>query len=370
MAKAKERGQAYSVRVSLTDPVTGQRTQKRVTARTKRELDVAVSKVKAEWSDGTYLEPSKERLAVFLDHWLETADLAPNTRKAYRGVVKRLIAPRLGDVPLGKLTGRHVQALYNDVRDTTYAVQVQAVMTGALRLAVREGLIARNVAEGLSIGRTERDDPEPPAIWTPAELSTFLDGIQDHWLSPLFWTAAHTGLRLSELTGLHWDDITLDLGRLFVGKSKTHTGRRRLALDAATVDVLRTHQAEQAERRAALGTDWQEHGVVFDRGDGRPVSPRTVEVTMARYVSRLDLPPLTPHGLRHVHATVLLSAGVPVHVVQQRLGHASARTTLDVYAHVLPVSERDVAETFAAALRPNSDQIVTIAPAATEKTAS
>jgi integrase len=82
---------------------------------------------------------------------------------------------------------------------------------------------------------------------------------------------------------------------------------------------------------------------------------------MERRVSRLGLPHATPHTLRHTHATILLTAGVPVHVVQQRLGHASSRTTLDVYAHVLPVSERDVAEVFAASLPSGKcDQNVTM----------
>ncbi|MDI3340538.1 MAG: site-specific integrase, partial [Sphaerobacter sp.] len=333
---------------------------KRVTARTKRELDAEVAKVKAAWATGTYLEPSKEPFGRYLEHWLETADLAPNTRKSYEGVARRRIIPMIGAVPLGKLTGRHVQEVYNAARGTSYAVQVQAVTNGALRLAVREGLIARNVAEGLTVGRVDREEPEPPAVWTPEQLNVFLDAVRDHWLFPLYWTAAYTGLRLSELIALHWDDVTLDLGYLFVGQSKTRSGRRRIALDADTVAVLTEHRREQARRQAALGPEWHDNGLVFDRGDGRPVSPRTAEAVMARYVARLGLPKATPHSLRHFHATVLLSSGVPAHVVQRRLGHASSRTTLDVYAHVLPGSEHGVAESFAQALRATKcDQIVT-----------
>lgn len=197
-----------------------------------------------------------------------------------------------------------------------------------------------------------------------------VDGVRAYWLFPLFWTAAHTGMRLSELTALKWDDITLDMGRLFVGKSKSAAGRRRIALDAATVAVLRDHQADQAKRRAAFGDGWQEHGVVFDRGDGRPVAPRTVEATMTSRVRRLGLPALTPHGLRHTHATALLTAGVPVHVVRQRLGHESARITLDVYAHVLPGDDRSAAERFAGLLTTPRDQNVTTPPNATSVSAS
>lgn len=243
-------------------------------------------------------------------------------------------------------------------------------MTGAVKLAVREGVIGRNVADGLAVGRSERDEPRAPEAWAPEELGRFLDGVRDHWLFPLFWTGAHTGMRLSELIALRWDDISLDLGRLFVGKSKTKSGRRRIALDSGTIALLRAHRQEQEQRRRLLGAGWQEHGRVFDRGDGRPAAPRTVEAVMERVVKRLGLPHGTPHTLRHTHATILLSDGVPPHVVQQRLGHASSRTTLDVYAHVLPVSEREVADRFAAAVQSKSDQTVTMSASMTAKTAS
>ena len=362
--KPERRSGSYSTRVSYVDPRTGRRRQKRVTAKTKRELDAKVAQLKAALASGSFAEPAKIPFADYLEHYLETADLAPRTRAAYRLVVRALVAPRLGAIPLGKLTGWHVQELYNAVRETSYAQQVQAVVSGALRLAVREGLVTRNVAEGLAPGRRQRE-PRVPAVWTAGDLRVFLDAVREHWLFPLFWTAAHTGLRLSELVALRWEDVSLDLGRLFVGTSKSAAGRRRVALDSATVAVLQAHREDQARRRTVLGTEWQEHGLVFDRGDGRPVSPRTVQAAMARTVRRLGLPPATPHTLRHTHATILLSDGVPPHVVQQRLGHASARTTLDVYAHVLPVSEREAAERFAATLAATEcDQIVTMAAAA------
>jgi len=61
-----------------------------------------------------------------------------------------------------------------------------------------------------------------------------------------------------------------------------------------------------------------------------------------------SLPPIRLHDLRHTHATLLLSAREPVHVVSQRLGHASPVITMSVYAHVLPGSQREAADRFAA----------------------
>ena len=70
---------------------------------------------------------------------------------------------------------------------------------------------------------------------------------------------------------------------------------------------------------------------------------------MARAIGDgIEVPPARLHDLRHCHATILLLAGVPVHVVSQRLGHASPVVTMTVYAHVLPGSQRDAADRFAA----------------------
>ena len=63
----------------------------------------------------------------------------------------------------------------------------------------------------------------------------------------------------------------------------------------------------------------------------------------ARLLAAADVKPITLHGLRHTSATLLLAAGVPPHVVQQRLGHKRVEITLDLYAHVLPGQQRDAA---------------------------
>ena len=70
---------------------------------------------------------------------------------------------------------------------------------------------------------------------------------------------------------------------------------------------------------------------------------------MPKLVKAAGLPHLKLHGLRHLHATTLLLAGTPVHVVANRLGHADASITLRVYAHVLRQDTTEVGDVFAAA---------------------
>lgn len=87
---------------------------------------------------------------------------------------------------------------------------------------------------------------------------------------------------------------------------------------------------------------------MFERGDGRIFNPRRVNEAMDRVLAEMpDLPHLTPHGLRHLHASALLKGGRPVHYVQRRLGHTSAGTTLGFYAHLIPDTDTADAAAFA-----------------------
>src|SRR5439155_25859982 len=168
---------------------------------------------------------------------------------------------------------------------------------------------------------------------------------------------------------LRWKDIDLDGHTLRVVRTfveppegppvwetpKSDRSRREIDLDGETVAVLRTHRKRQVEERlASLGAwpeDGDEAGLVFTDEAGRVLQPNYVSRRFGlllrgiKGVERIRL-----HDLRHTHATILLLKGVPVHVVSQRLGHASPSITWDVYAHVLREQQSDAAERFAIAI--------------------
>ena len=89
---------------------------------------------------------------------------------------------------------------------------------------------------------------------------------------------------------------------------------------------------------------------MFRAQDGSALHPDSVTALARKLVATSSLPPARLHDLRHVHATTLLLAGVPVHVVAARLGHADPAITLRVYAHVLREQAAGVADVFARAL--------------------
>lgn len=136
----------------------------------------------------------------------------------------------------------------------------------------------------------------------------------------------------------------------------------------ATVDVLRAHRRQQLADIEVAGPAWIDTGHVFTNGLGRPIYLDTVSQLMATSIKAYNDPedpadrPARPlpharlHDLRHVHATMLLLAGVPVHVVADRLGHADPSITLRVYAHVIRQHAAGIADVFAAAVDPERDE--------------
>jgi len=119
---------------------------------------------------------------------------------------------------------------------------------------------------------------------------------------------------------------------------------RTIALPQEAQQALRRQKRMQAQLRLKAGPAWEGTGLVFTGERGQPLCQSTVQHALRRECERLGLPPMTPHGLRHLHASLLLEAGLPVPQVAQRLGHATPQVTMSVYAHALNRSDREAAE--------------------------
>ncbi len=125
---------------------------------------------------------------------------------------------------------------------------------------------------------------------------------------------------------------------------------RVVSIDAGTVAIVREHRTRQIAERLKAGSLWTDTGHVFATETGGLLSPDTPTQLMPKLVAAAGVPRARLHDLRHLHATTLLLAGVPVHVVAARLGHADAAITLRVYAHVLREKAADVGDVFASAV--------------------
>ncbi len=127
-----------------------------------------------------------------------------------------------------------------------------------------------------------------------------------------------------------------------VHEPKTARGRRLVALDAETVEVLKAQAARQATERN-VSENWGEGDWIFTDTDGKVLHPWLVSRLFRLAVKRALLPDIRLHDLRHTHATLALQAGVHPKVVSERLGHASVSITLDTYSHAIPALQEEAA---------------------------
>jgi integrase len=370
----------------VQDPVTGKakRVQKYVTVRgSKRDAERRLNDLIGDVQDGTFIQPDKRTVGQWLDEWVELALKPPRrTQRAYdtyKSVIARHLKPSLGHLRLQGLRSIDVEAFVTAKADLAPATveKVFTVLSSALKAAVRNQLLARNVATLVS-NRPHAPQGHPEAVsncWSAQEAAQFLRVAKAAGPQPAaMWTLAlDTGIRKSELAGLRWADLDLPRGQLLVsrqllagGASPTFTptkGKRARAIDLAseTLDLLKAHKAHQATVKMRFRRRYRDLGLMFAKewseGGrrhevlGLPIAVNNIgERQFASLIQQAGVRRISVHGLRHTCASLLLSSGVSPNVVRDRLGHRSVETTLTVYAHCLPGQQQDASRRLAALL--------------------
>ena len=299
------------------------------------------------------LEDGAGRVTVgqWLDSWLaykaNVAGRRPSTVERYQQVVDCHLKPAFGKTRLSKLRPAAVEELLVSMaadglspRSVRYA---WSTLHNALRQAVKRGLVPANICE--------RVEPPSQAATRPAALEA--EAVREllaaarrrsrQWA--LYHLALTTGMRRGELLALEWSDV--DGGVVRVTKSqdikgqvsdvKTESSRREVVLSDGDVAVLREHRDEldQHIKKAEDHGLWKGSERVFPSNVGTPLGARNLYRDFQLVLAEAGLPRVAFHALRHTAATLLLRAGVPVHVVSRRLGHRDAAITMRIYAHVL-----------------------------------
>ena len=127
---------------------------------------------------------------------------------------------------------------------------------------------------------------------------------------------------------------------------------RAITLPAFAVEELRRLKREQAEGLLRFGIRQSGETLVCCREDGEPRKPGSLTHEFAYVVTRVkDMPRLRFHDLRHSHATQLLADGVHPKIAQERLGHSTITTTMDLYSHVTDTMQSDAAARLDAAFK-------------------
>ena len=353
--------------LTLAD-VNGRRRRKQFVGRTQKEVRQRLERARAAADRGIPVRTTSPTVAQLLEDWfrhgVEITDWTPATRHGYRGIMRKYLIPLLGKIHLDKLSTHDVQKMLDQIHADGRAPgtvrNVKVALRSALELAVTWELTSRNAAAKARLPRIERKAVEP---LSPDEARQFLVAVTDHRLGPLYTVTTALGLRQSEVVGLRWEDVDLDIGMLEVrqrtyyidvefhtGRPKSDRSRRVIPLPDEVAEVLRAHRRRLREERMRA-REWTESGLVFPNTTGGPLYGRYLTNTMKQLMVEAGLQPKRFHDLRHTAATLMLAMGVPMETISATLGHSGTRVTDEIYAHVLPSMQRDAADKMGAFLR-------------------
>jgi len=370
-----QRGKTWSYVVRELDPDTGKTKPRWVGgAKTRAEAKRKRDEARAAVHQGTYVSPQTLTVASYLEKWIEAhaVELKPSTAASYRAKIDQYLVPSIGHERLQALSPSHLSAVFATMRaeggrgstngrgGAPLSPRTVDFARAILRRAMNDAIVDRLIQVNPVVGtkRPKQIRPEH-TTWTGEQLRTFLDGVSEDRLHPLWILVAATGMRRGELLGLRWADVDLDAGVVSVNRSTTQIAnervttlpknheRRRINVDPQTVATLKAWKRAQAEERVAIGPAWVDgDGHLFTWQDGRPLQPDYVSKRFQSIQAGKGLPRLTLHELRHTHITILLRERVPVHVVAKRAGHKDPSVTLNVYADVIPQDDDAAVEIF------------------------
>jgi integrase len=248
--------------VHLRDP-DGQKKRGYVYAGTREEARVKLAKAIAERDGGPVYDAGKLTLGDHVERWLRHSvrgSVKPITHESYSSLVRNHIVPALGRIRLKDLTPDHVRAFRASKLEAGLSMRtvryLLVLLRQALGQAVEDGLLPRNVAQGVKVKQI--DDREEVRYLSPQQAKALLAAAREDRLEALYVLAVHTGLRQGELLALGWAEVDLAAGTLSVRRTlssakggprftapKTAKSRRSVRLAGAAVDALARHRASQ-----------------------------------------------------------------------------------------------------------------------------
>ena len=403
MVSVRRRGKVYQYQYDIA-PINGKR--KRVTKsgfKTKAEAEKAGTIAYNEYMQtGHSFVPSSMSYSDYLDYWMKQhceINLKYHTIQAYKNIIKNHVKPRIGFYRLSQITTSTLQEFINNIYvekgfSKNFLKNILKVLKTSFKYAADVvGFIKENPA--LKVGLPKYDVPEkdPAHIFTKNEIDIILERFnKNHAFYYAVLTAYYTGLRVSEVFGLTWDDIDLENktltvnkniveknqngsthGRHLSGKAKTvwYFGTCKTPSSYRTIDIgntlttaLKEFKKEQENNKKEYGATYMKHyakevvnqytnkpeikivnafaeidvalpevDLVFVKNNGIFEGTATVKYPFKVIHYELGIP-CRFHDFRDTHATRLIEAGADIKAVSKRLGHSTIKTTYEIYVRV------------------------------------
>ena len=336
---------------------------KRIThyEKTQKKCNEWLKRINTQIESGLSYSGAQIALEIYMVDWLETAkqSIRPKSFNQYEQITRHYILPEIGKIKLRDLRPDQVQRLYNRKLEAGIGKRtvqlIHAILSRALNQAVKLGLIGRNQVNAVTKPKMKRGEIK---YLDEKQAKILLSAVADTRYTALYYIAITTGLRLGELLGMRWIDLdwknkSLHVKRqlqrikgegLIFSEPKSAAGRRVVVLGNMTIEKLKEHKKYQPIDKLFAGDKWKENDLIFPSTIGTPMEPRNLQRHFKGILNKAELPGIRFHDLRHTAATLMLTQGIHPKVVQERLGHSSISLTLDVYSHVIPSIQGEVAE--------------------------
>jgi integrase len=351
--------------LSITDSDTGKRKvqwRSLPGCKGKREAQIECAKLINEIATGSFVVSNETTLSAWIDHWLSIG--APGKKRRavgnrslerYAQLLRVHVNPTLGNRPLQKLQSTEIDTLYARLGDTRTARHVHNTLGACLGTAARTRKIARSPMLDV-VKVPSPGEPDHGTALDADQLRTLVQGFKGSVWFPIVATLAFTGMRRNEALALRWDDFDADAKTLRIERAVEHTrehgkqikgpkserGARTIEIDDDLVALLVAERDRHLRMIAGVPdgaavdlslVKLPEGALMFPcpPAPGEDFSftklrrPRDVTRGFKQRAAKLGFSAkLRLHDLRGTHETLLLDAGVPVHVVAARCRHDPA----------------------------------------------
>ncbi|NFO31097.1 site-specific integrase [Clostridium botulinum] len=330
---------------------------------TKKEALAALRSALNELSStGSCVQETNMSFSDYLDYWFNEyvmKNCKYNTQQTYKTFININLKPNLGIYKLKQLNYSGLQEFLNKQYAHGYSkntlARLRSIITHSLEMAVFPyDLIKVNPAQYLTIPRFDNISKKNIVI----SMENFNKITERFPCGTSFYIplqiAFNTGMRVGEVCGLTWDCVdfenkTIKVEKILIFKTKqgyefstpkTKKSIRTISIGDTLINILNAHKKWQEQNKQEYGEYYNDNNFVCTKENGSFVT-----MTSLRYLSRIVNMELQIefnfHSLRHTHATMLLEGGANIKDIQDRLGHSSLSTTMNIYSHVTNKMKND-----------------------------